>query len=171
VKIRSWLEAIGPRRGEAVPQPPESAQLSEEPELEAQPSPLPQPEPVAEPETEPEPVPVPEPEPEPPPPPEPAHLAPVVEPPTEPEPKEARESEPEVVVPLLQPDRSPREWNIWELERIAAASECENSQADEERAVLLVTLRPFADAAGDLPIEFDMLVRDAFGDTLVHGLV
>ena len=42
--------------------------------------------------------------------------------------------------------------------------------AAEERALLLVHLREFADASGDLPVEFDELVRDAFGADLA-GLV
>ena len=38
--------------------------------------------------------------------------------------------------------------------------------AAEERALLLLHLREFADASGDLPVEFDSLVRDAFGADL-----
>jgi hypothetical protein len=34
-----------------------------------------------------------------------------------------------------------------------------------------MNLRQFADASGDLPADFDPLVRDAFGETLVEGLV
>ena len=46
-----------------------------------------------------------------------------------------------------------------------------NSDAlGEERALLLVHLRGFADASGDLPVEFDALVRDTFG-TALEGLV
>ena len=36
----------------------------------------------------------------------------------------------------------------------------------EERTLLLVSLRQFANASGDLPLEFDALVRDAFGADL-----
>ena len=42
--------------------------------------------------------------------------------------------------------------------------------AAEERTLLLVHLREFADPSGDLPVEFDALVRDAFGAGLA-GLV
>jgi len=35
--------------------------------------------------------------------------------------------------------------------------------AAEERTLLMMHLREFADASGDLPVEFDPLVRDAFG--------
>ena len=75
------------------------------------------------------------------------------------------EPEPEhAVVPLIPRDTTPRSWNIWELERLA---ETMNSDASgEERALLLVHLRGFADASGDLPVEFDALVREAFGTHL-----
>jgi hypothetical protein len=58
---------------------------------------------------------------------------------------------------------APQEWNIWDLERIAAASDA--GQA-EERTLLLVSLRQFAKASGELPAEFDSLVRDEFGAEL-----
>jgi hypothetical protein len=150
-----------------------------EPQPEAEPQPRPEPEtqraPEPEPEPDPEPEPEPEPEPQPPPPPEPVHLASVPEPPSElkeePVATEPAFEEPEVVVPLVQRDQTPREWNLWELERIAARSEGPNPQADEERMLLLITLRQFAEPSGDLPVEFDPLVRDAFGGVLVHGPV
>jgi hypothetical protein len=37
---------------------------------------------------------------------------------------------------------------------------------DEERSFLLLSLRDHAQPDGDLPLEFDQLVRDAFGDLL-----
>ncbi len=81
-----------------------------------------------------------------------------------PPPPELGEPEPEpehALVPLVLRDTTPRSWNIWELERLA---ETMNSDASgEERALLLVHLRGFADASGDLPVEFDALVREAFG--------
>jgi hypothetical protein len=81
------------------------------------------------------------------------------------------DAEPEVepgpeVVALLLRDRSPRAWNIWELERIANAIEAEDHALAEERALLLMHLRQFATADGDLPPEFDLPVRDAFGAEL-----
>ena len=83
------------------------------------------------------------------------------------EPQPEPELEP-AVVPLVRWDTTPRSWNIWELERLA---ETMNSDAlGEERALLLVHLRGFADASGDLPVEFDALVRDTFGAAL-EGLV
>ncbi|MGH3048962.1 MAG: hypothetical protein ACRDLK_02310 [Gaiellaceae bacterium] len=35
---------------------------------------------------------------------------------------------------------------------------------DEERTFLLLYLRDFADAAGRLPVDFDSLVRESFGE-------
>ena len=40
--------------------------------------------------------------------------------------------------------------------------------AAEERALLLLHMRQFADASGDLPVEFDPLVREAFGSDLAE---
>ncbi len=62
------------------------------------------------------------------------------------------------------PRRGPREWNVWELERLAR-SDPESRQA-EERALLLLHLRQHADANGTLPVEFDSLVRESFGRLL-----
>ena len=179
------------RRGEAeaaaepAPQPMDLEELwaalgpemepapEREPQSEAEPPPQPRPEPET--PRAPEPEPEPEPEPQPPPPPEPVHLASVPEPPPEPEEEPAATEpaleKPEVVMPLVQRDQTPREWNLWELERIASQSEGPNPQADEERALLLITLRQFAEPSGDLPVEFDPLVRDAFGGVLAQGPV
>jgi hypothetical protein len=74
-------------------------------------------------------------------------------PPPEPEP------EPEPVV-----QGPPREWNLWELER--AARSAPDGERQEEWTALLIHLREFANTDGDLPIEFDSLVREAFGDVL-----
>jgi hypothetical protein len=115
--------------------------------------PAPAPEPAApEPEPEPEPEPPPPPLPPPAPPPPPPPLPPPVEP-TEPAPA------PTVPEP-------PREWNLWELERVAREQEGVDPARDEERAYLLLSLRDFARPDGNLPLEFDQLVRDAFGDLL-----
>jgi hypothetical protein len=73
------------------------------------------------------------------------------------------------VVPLVLRDTTPRVWNIWELERLAEELNGD-AAAEEERALLLLHLREFAEASGDLPVEFDPLVRDAFGAGLA-GLV
>lgn len=128
-----------------------------------------EPEPVPEP---PEPPPDPHPEPAPPPsePPEPiAERQPepvlVALPPLEPEPEAGQEPEPEVF-PLVLRDQTPHAWNLWELERIATETVHKDPGHSEERALLLLHMRQFATAAGDLPLEFDPLVREAFGADL-----
>ena len=115
-----------------------------------------------EPAVEPEPVPAPEPQQEP----EPERvLAAAPSPPPQREPDPEREPEAEsAVVPLVLRDTTPRTWNLWELERLAATMK--GDAAAEERTLLLVSLRQFANASGDLPVEFDSLVRDAFGADL-----
>jgi hypothetical protein len=80
-----------------------------------------------------------------------------------PEPETA--PEPEVVVPLVRRDSTPHEWNVWDLERIASEQEGPNP-AREEQALLLMSLRQFANASGDLPVDFDPLIREAFGTAL-----
>ena len=154
VMFGAWLlvalvERGGSRRGRASAAPPEA-----ERELEPEPQPEPDPEPAPEPTPEPEPEPERRPE-----------LAAVPPPPPEPEPEPEPDADPEpAVVPLVLRDTTPRTWNIWELERLAET--IEGDAAAEERALLLVHLREFANASGDLPVEFDELVRDAFGADL-----
>lgn len=108
--------------------------------------------PVVEPEPEPAPAPpvleaVPDPEPEP---------VPLPEPAPEPEPR------PQVVVPFVS--STPRRWNLWDLERLSREQAGRNETRDEERSFLLMYLRDFAGPDGMLPIDFDGLVRDSFGD-------
>ena len=154
VMFGAWLlvalvERGGSRRGRASAAPPE-AERELEPELQPEPDPEPAPEPTPEPEPEPERRP---------------ELAAVPPPPPEPDPEPEPEPEPEpAVVPLVLRDTTPRTWNIWELERLAETMD--GDAAAEERALLLVHLREFANASGDLPVEFDELVRDAFGADL-----
>jgi hypothetical protein len=101
------------------------------------------------------PVPAPEPEPEPPPAPEP-------EPEPEPAPPPA---EPEPAATLPAP-AEPRAWNLWELERVTREAAGADAARDEERSFLLMYLREFADPDGMLPLDFDPLVRETFGDVL-----
>ena len=82
--------------------------------------------------------------------------APVAEP-EEPEPPRA----PEPVVRA-----APRAWNLWDLERRASETVGPDTAGDEERSFLLMHLREFAAADGALPVEFDPLVRETFGDLL-----
>jgi hypothetical protein len=125
--------------------------------------------PPVEPEAaEPPPV-APEPEPEP----EPERPALAAVPELEPEPEPEPALEPELalaeapavaqVVPIGV-GAAPRQWNVWELERMAREDSGSDAVRDEERTYLLMYLREYADAGGSLPVDFDGLVRDSFGD-------
>jgi hypothetical protein len=128
-----------------VPKP----QVSAEPVVvSVEPEPEPEPEPESEPEPGPEPVrvlqPVPDLEPEPEPEPEPVPVATTVVP---------------IGVSAL-----PRQWNLWDLERLTREASGSDMTLDEERSFLLMYLRDFAGPDGELPIDFDGLVRDTFGE-------
>jgi len=89
------------------------------------------------------------------------------EPEPDPDPEAAPEPEPRSQVAYLpRVDGEPREWNVWELERLAREREGQDPVRDEELAFLLVELRQFATADGHLPVTFDPVVREAFGDDL-----
>jgi hypothetical protein len=125
-----------------------------------------------EPEAEPEPAPAVEaPEPEPEPEPEPLRVlqsVPDLEPEPEPEPEPARaiaavEPGTAEVVPIGV-GAAPRQWNLWDLERLTREAAGTDAVLDEERTYLLMYLREFAGTDGSLPIDFDGLVRDSFGE-------
>jgi hypothetical protein len=99
-------------------------------------------------------VPAPEPEPEP--------IAPAPEPEPEPELPPAAAA-PQTVVPIGV-GAGPRQWNLWDLERLVREHAGADEARDEERSFLLMYLRDFAGPDGLLPIDFDGLVRDSFGD-------
>ena len=122
-------------------------------------------EPVEQPEAEPPPAHVEaiEPEPESP---EAKPLLAAVPPPAEPEPEPEPDPEP-TVVPLALRDPTPRAWNLWRLEELAASKHGDPARV-EERALLLLHMRQFASPAGELPTEFDSLVREAFGSDLAE---
>jgi hypothetical protein len=65
-------------------------------------------------------------------------------------------------MPARQQQRAPVRWNIWSLERVAR-----EHPESEELGYLVLSLRDFADSAGQLPADFDPLVRESFGDLLV----
>ena len=132
--------------------------------IRADPDPEPEPQPVR----EPPPVPVavvaapePEPEPEPEPVPEPPRLAPALPPLPEPE----LELPPAAAVTRIG---GPRQWNVWDLERVAREGSGGDPIADEERTFLLMYLRDFAGADGLLPVDFDDLVRQSFGGLVAN---
>ena len=176
---------VMPRESDPAAQPVLQRVSEPVPEPELEPEPAPEPLPpaaeleVAEPLPEPEPEPPAELEPEPEPEPEPPHLEVVPEPQPEPEPEPEQEQEPEIE-PELEPEPepeprvvalslsgTPREWNVWELERLARANTGGDAAKDEELSYLLVYLRGFATPEGSLPVDFDGLVRESFGPLLV----
>jgi hypothetical protein len=87
-----------------------------------------------------------------------------------PGPTPAAEPAPEIVQPrvVALPQRSyaPRQWNLWELEKLARAEAQEHPERRDEWAFLFVHLRQFANAEGELPAEFDSLVRESFGSMI-----
>ncbi len=82
----------------------------------------------------------------------------------EPEPEPEPEAPQVVALPL---SGAPREWNVWELERLARAGSGGDVVKDEELSYLLVYLRGFATPEGTLSADFDELVRESFGPLLV----
>jgi hypothetical protein len=88
---------------------------------------------------------------------------PVVEP-SPPEAEHVDEPEPERVA-----ERPSQEWNIWELERLVR--DHPDDRRREEWSALVLSLREFAGADGALPAEFDELVWETFGATLVSDAV
>jgi hypothetical protein len=69
------------------------------------------------------------------------------------------------VPPSPPPPPPAREWNIWDLER-RAREQAGDASRDEEWSALFTHLRPFANADGVLPKEFDDLVRASFGQLI-----
>jgi hypothetical protein len=139
----------------APPPPTETVRV-----LPPTPGPEPEPIPVAleEPEAEPEPEPEPEPE-------APRVLQPVPDLEPEPQPEPAPVvSEPASVVVPIGVGGSPRQWNLWDLERLSREHSGHDEARDEERSFLLMYLRDFAGPDGVLPVDFDALVRDSFAD-------
>ena len=80
--------------------------------------------------------------------------------------------EPQSVVEFRPRTIQPREWNLWDLERIAREEAAVHPERRDEWAFLFVHLRQFATADGALPAEFDGLVRESFGGLLErpHGV-
>lgn len=116
--------------------------------------------------SEPEPEPGLEPEVAAPPPPTPTP-GPVASPPPPPVERPRTEKEPGIQTGSSVVAGAPRSWNLWELERAARELAGGDPAVDEERQYMLLYLRDFASADGKLPIEFDPLVREVFGEELV----
>ena len=98
---------------------------------------------------------------------EPIALDPEPEPEPEPELEPAAEPEPNRVVALPLPAQ-PQAWNLWEIERLLRDSPEHDPAREEEQNYLLMYLRDFASPDGILPVDFDALVRESFGE-LVAG--
>jgi hypothetical protein len=62
----------------------------------------------------------------------------------------------------------PRQWNVWDLERVAREHAGSDPVADEERTFLLMYLRDFAGPDGLLPVDFDDLVQQSFGGLVAN---
>jgi hypothetical protein len=95
--------------------------------------------------------------------PEPRRAASPPPPPPPPPPEPEPEPEPEPVPVVTGP---PLEWNLWELQR--AVRDAPDEERQEEWNALLMHLREFANADGDLPLEFDGLVRESFAVVLAQ---
>ena len=143
--------AAAPETVRVLPHTPESA-----PDAQPAPEPEPMPAPTPAPQPEPEPAPAAAREPE--------HvrvLRPAPALPAEPAPAPEAQPEPQTVVPV---GAGPRQWNLWDLEKLVRQHAGGDEARDEERSFLLMYLRDFAGPDGLLPIDFDGLVRDSFGD-------
>ena len=92
-------------------------------------------------------------------------LAPVPPPEPEPVPEPEPELPPAAAVIRIG---GPRQWNVWDLERVARESSGGDPIADEERTFLLMYLRDFAGPDGLLPVDFDDLVRQSFGGLVAN---
>jgi hypothetical protein len=135
-------------------EPEAEPQVEPEPEPQMEPEPEPQPQPVAaEPQREAEAEPQPQPQLE-------------VVPPPKREPAPEPELQPQVVQLGPHTSRTPREWNLWELERLARERSGDDAVRDEEWQFLFMYLRDFADPNGVLPATFDGLVRESFPELI-----
>jgi hypothetical protein len=182
---------LAPTKPEVQPPSEPEPPLEPAPEPESRPEPDPEPEraPPPPPPPEPEPAPSPPTPPAPEPPPEPLAAGPVQEEPpsTRLEPRRSRRlrlrsvpsprREPAPVPAAAVPadpsvvefrprTTEPRQWNLWDLERIAREEVREHPERRDEWSYLFLHLREFAQADGSLPTEFDGLVRESFAGML-----
>jgi hypothetical protein len=84
----------------------------------------------------------------------------------EPEPAAVAAAAPALSPPPAAIPLGASSWNVWELERLARARAGGDVARDEEWGFLLVYLRDFADPDGNLPSDFDGLVRESFAELL-----
>jgi len=70
---------------------------------------------------------------------------------------------PRTAVPVSAAAPSPegeKQWSIWTLDRVARET------TDAELRFLVLSLQEYADSDGMLPLQFDPLVRESFGELL-----
>jgi hypothetical protein len=91
---------------------------------------------------------------------------PAPQPEPEPVPATAAPAEAPSVVEFRPRTVEPREWNLWDLERLAREEAAGHPERRDEWSYLFLHLRQFATADGSLPTEFDGLVRESFGGLL-----
>jgi hypothetical protein len=89
---------------------------------------------------------------------------PDLEPEPEPEPPEPEPAPAATTVVQIGVSSTPRHWNLWDLERLSREASGDDAIRDEERTFLLMYLREFAGPDGELPVDFDGLVRESFGE-------
>ncbi|HXV35199.1 MAG TPA: hypothetical protein VD769_14420 [Gaiellaceae bacterium] len=183
------VPAVEAEPAPAVTAPSPAAEPEPEPVQVPAPSPATPPEPVTVAASEPaaaNPAPPPRPpaapaaeEPPPPSPPEPPRPAlrpvpPLAPPPAPPAAPQAAPVRPAAAAPGVVDLRTrvtaqARRWNLWDLERRARDEAQNDPLRYEEWSYLFVHLRQFATPDGSLPVEFDDLVRESFGDLLEHA--
>ena len=167
--LGSWFSGGRPQKvstGAVDEKIPSHDSLSEPVADEHPPTPVPEPELPA-----PEPAPpAPEPEPPTPEPGPPPQLVAVAQTAPELDTERVLEQAPDLVAQLPLRGGEPREWNVWELERLAREAEGRDPAHDEELVFLLLELRQFAHADGQLPVSFDPVVRDSFGELLYSAV-
>ncbi|MDQ3865537.1 MAG: hypothetical protein M3304_01725, partial [Actinomycetota bacterium] len=98
----------------------------------------------------------------------PPRLAPLPSPADESEGAAEASTAPSRVVRLDDRREVAREWNVWELDRLAREEARQAPGRADDLSYLLLHLRRFATPGGDLPREFDGLVRESFGPLLAR---
>jgi hypothetical protein len=78
--------------------------------------------------------------------------------------------DPHPPTPEPTPPTPQLEWNVWELERVAREVEGQDPVRDDELAFLLLELRQFANPDGQLPVSFDAVIRESFGELLYSAV-
>jgi hypothetical protein len=131
-----------------------TTELADVPQVSPAPDPLP--ESVAPPPLAPVVLPAPAHEPEP-------VASPAVEPPA---PRPAAEATPAEPAPIAVAVGARARWNLGQLEDVVTAVARDDQEQAEELRAYIVSLREYADAYGNLPDRFELLLADVFGPHL-----